>query len=102
MRKLMITGAVLALGGTALAQDMADPAQASDPAQAETEISVADTFAAMDSDLDGQVTQDEFTAFAGEGTEPQFEAVAGEDGLMTEEELYAFVAAPGGAAGGSR
>lgn len=91
MRKLMITGALLALGGTpalALAQDDFGSGQP------EAELSVADAFAAMDADFDGSVTRDEFIAYAGDGSETQFDAAAGDDGVLTEDELSAFVVEP--------
>ena len=89
MRKLMITGAVLAFAGVpALAQDDYSTGQP------EAEMSVGDAFSAMDADLDGAVTKDEFTAYAGEGSETQFEAAAGDDGVLTEDELSAFVVEP--------
>ena len=92
MRKLMITGAVLALGGNAaIAQDDYEMGQPEAPA---AEMSVSDAFAAMDADLDGTVTKDEFTTYAGEGSETQFEAAAGDDGVLTEDELSAFVVSP--------
>lgn len=96
MRKLMITGAILALApAAALAQDTYEQ-DTYETGQPEAEMSVTDTFSAMDTDMDGAVTQDEFTAYAGEGTEAQFEAAAGDDGELTEDELSSFVGAPDG------
>ena len=96
MLKIIIPAA-LALGGTALAQDYEAQdydTQDYSTGQPEAEMSVGDAFAAMDADLDGSVTRDEFVAYAGEGSETQFDAAAGDDGLLTEDELSAFVVTP--------
>lgn len=100
MHKMMIAGAVLALGGaSALAQDDYQSYETGQP-EAGAEMSVDDAFAAMDTDADGSVTQEEFTAYAGEGSETQFSTAAGDDGVLTKDELSAFVVTPNEAVGG--
>ena len=98
MHKLTILAAfALAIPASAAAQDTQDAYGEPLPAAGEpaAELSVADAFSAMDADLDGSVTREEFTAYAGEGSETQFDAAAGDDGLLTEDELAAFVVTPG-------
>ena len=92
MRTLTLTAAVLCLAAPAMAQDYSQD-YSSEPLPP-AELSVTDAFSAMDADLDGSVTKDEFTAYAGEGSEGQFDAAAGDDGLLTEDELSAFVVTP--------
>ena len=72
---------LIALGGTALAQD----AEMTAPGSAEA------SFAAMDTDANQVVTEDEFVAYTGAGTEAQFEVIAGDDAEMTQDELMAFL-----------
>lgn len=95
MKNLTILAALaLAFPASAAAQDAYGDTM---PAVGEpaAELSVSDAFTAMDADLDGSVTREEFAAYAGEGSETQFDAAAGDDGLLTEDELAAFVVTPG-------
>ena len=86
MQTLLATAATLALVGTALAQD--DAYQPEAPA---APVTVEETFTKMDTDASGGVDQAEFTAYAGEGSETQFAAIAGDDGTITLDELSAYM-----------
>ena len=103
MRKtLMIAGGALVLTGAAIAQDeygVQDGAATTDgyaaegyqPEASAGAMSADDTFNAIDVDADGTITADEFTGYAGEGTSTQFDAMAGEDGALTMDELKSFM-----------
>lgn len=93
MRTLIVPAALaLCLGAPAMAQD--DYAAGQPEAPPAGELSVTDAFSAMDADLDGSVTREEFVSYAGDGSEGQFDAAAGDDGLLTEDELAAFLVTP--------
>ena len=83
MQTLLATAATLALVGAALAQE--------DGYQPEAPATVEETFTRMDTDASGGVDQAEFTAYAGEGSETQFAAIAGEDGTITLDELTTYM-----------
>ena len=85
MQTLLSAAATLALVGAALAQDDAYQPEGAAP------LTVADTFAKMDTDASGGVDRAEFAAFAGEGSETQFAVIAGEDGTITLDELSAYM-----------
>jgi hypothetical protein len=87
-----IAGLAFLTGGAFAAQDaMSDDTYTS--GQPEAAMTVEDTFTVIDTDADGVVTETEFVAYAGEGSETQFAQVAGDDGLLTVEELEIFMAA---------
>ena len=54
--------------------------------------SVQQTFAAMDADVSGTVTEAAFIAVMGAGSEAQFAEVAGDDAELTLEELETYMA----------
>lgn len=90
MRTTALTLAATAvLCGAALAQDTAYQPEA--PEAAPLPTSVEDSFRLMDLDASGTVDEAEFVTYAGEGSEGQFAEAAGEDGLLTQEELEAYV-----------
>lgn len=100
MRKtLCLLGGTLLLAGTAIAQDDGYDAQdaygtedAYQPEASETSAMTAgDTFAVIDTDADGSVTEDEFVSYAGDGSETQFASMAGDDGALSVDELESFM-----------
>ena len=94
MQTLLLAAAslTLTLAGAAVAQEdgyQDDGYQPEAPAAAP--VTVDETFTKMDTDASGGVDQAEFTAFAGEGSEAQFDVIAGEDGTLTLDELTAYM-----------
>ena len=77
---MILLGAALFLSGPA-AQDTTESAP----------VTVEETFSKMDTDASGGVDEVEFVAFAGEGSETQFTAIAGEDGTITLDELTSYM-----------
>ncbi|MBB4658739.1 EF-hand domain-containing protein [Parvularcula dongshanensis] len=85
MKPICLSVAALCLAGVAVAQESDAPAPQPQPQ------SVSEAFDEIDADHDGQVVEEEFVAYVGPGTEAQFEAVSGGDGVMTLAELEALV-----------
>ena len=83
IKPICLSVGVVCLVGMAVAQEPDDMA-----AQPQT---VSEAFDAIDTDHDGEVVEDEVVAYVGPGTEAQFEAVSGGDGVMTLAELEALV-----------
>lgn len=87
MQTLLSAAALLTLVSAAAAQDEPYAPEAPSPAP----TTVEDTFTKMDTDASGGVDQVEFVAFAGEGSETQFDLIAGDDDTITLDELASYM-----------
>ena len=94
MQTIILGAAALFLVGPAAQagpQDTYDQGTYDDASQT-APMTVEETFTKMDTDASGGVDEVEFVAFAGEGSETQFSAIAGDDGTITLDELSAYMA----------
>ena len=89
MQTIILGAAALFLTGPAA---QAGPQDTYEDASQTAPMTVEETFAKMDTDASGGVDELEFVAFAGEGSEMQFGAIAGDDGTITLDELSAYMA----------